>query len=431
MAQAPGVARSLVQMAPRILYLAGHFMAPPHTTGSARPLALGRRLVADGHEVTLLSTDAHLRAEGITLDDIPAPDLGGVEVELTQSRYDNWMGFTRRKVEFAAQATRQAVRALRHDVDLVYATSTPLTVLGPALALHRLRGTPFVFEVRDVWPQAPIEMGALDAAWQQRAAHALADLGYRKAVHVVALSEGMRDLVTERGVPAEDITVAHNAATPVPRPADPGAADPSTRDDDLARWLAAADHAGLYAGTIGAANDVGWLVDLVDHLEPALDLHLAIVGSGAETDMVAGRLAAAPDHVRDRLRMFSARPKGDLAGALATVDFAVSVFADRPSLTANSPNKVFDAWAHGVPVVINNGGWLGDELVRSGAGLSLPRSPSMAADELQAWLRRDGAVAAAAVAARDLSESTYNWDAVYAKIRAGVTSALAARRSHE
>lgn len=422
MGRAPGAGRSLVQLAPRILYLAGHFMAPPHTAGSARPLALGRRLVADGHEVTLLSTDAHLRAEHITLDDIPPTALGGVRVELTRSHYHNRMGFTRRKVEFATQATRQAVRALRHDVDLVYATSTPLTVLWPALAHHRLRGTPFVFEVRDVWPQAPIEMGALDAAWQQRAAHALADLGYRESVHVVALSEGMRDLVVARGVPAEHVTVAHNAATPVPPSADRGAGD-----DALAQWLAAADRAGMYAGTIGAANDVGWLVDLVDHLDPALDLHLAIVGSGADAARVAGRLAAAPDHVRDRLRMFAARPKGELTGALATVDFAVSVFADRPSLTANSPNKVFDAWAHGVPVVINNDGWLGDQLERSGAGLSLPRDPATAAEALQRWLRSDGAVATAAVAARELSQSTYNWDAVYTKIRAAVTAALADR----
>lgn len=412
-----------------MLYVAGHFMAPPYTSGSARPLELARRFVADGHDVTLLSTDAHLRHAGLTLEDIPDEHLGGVHVELTRSHYDNTMGFARRKVEFANQATKQAGLALRGTHDLVYATSTPLSVLGPALARRRLRSTPFVFEVRDVWPQAPIELGALQSSWQRRAAHALADLGYREAVHVVTLSEGMRDMIVARGVPQAHITVAHNAATARPASSATTAGDalPTSRPDELATWLGGAHRSAIYAGTIGLANDVAWLLDLVAAVDETLDLRIAIVGDGAMAGAIARRLATAGDHVRSRVRMFGPRPKGDLAPAMATVDFALSTFADHPSLTSNSPNKVFDAWAHGVPVVINNGGWLAAELDGHGAGLALPRNPRQAAGRLAAWLRDDAALADARAAARRRNREVYNWDVTHARVRDGVTAALQRR----
>ena len=432
----------LVPLAPRILYLAGHFMAPPFTAGSSRPLQLARRFVADGHRVTLLSTDAHLRSAGLTLADIPRAHLGGVEVVLTRSGYDNEMGFTRRKLEFAAQATKQAAIAVRGDHDLVYATSTPLTVLGPALARRRLRGTPFAFEVRDVWPEAAIELGALDHAWQQRAAHRLADLGYERSLHVITLSEGMRDMVLARGVDPAKVTVAHNAADPVAArwpvdststqtARDPLAARAATDTGGpaaIAGWLAEADLATLYAGTIGRANDVGWLVDLVTHLDPALDLRLAIVGAGAEVPTVRAAIDRAPAHVRGRIAMFDRIPKGALLEVMTHVDLAFSTFADRPSLTTNSPNKVFDSWAMGVPVAINNDGWLADELDRHGAGIALPRDPAAAARDLGAWLARPGALATAAATARQRVRDEYNWDAKYRAIRAALVAALRQQR---
>ncbi len=319
----------LVDLAPRILYLAGHFMAPPYTAGSSRPLELARRLAADGHQVTLLSTDAFLRQAGLTLADIPADHLGGVEVVLTRSGYANDMGFTRRKVEFAAQATKQAMLALLGEVDLVYATSTPLTVLGPALARSWLRGTPFAFEVRDVWPQAAIEMGALDEPWQQRAAHWLADTGYANAIQVITLSEGMRDLVVARGVDPTRVTVAHNAAAPaaVAAVAPDGALDDRGREaapHDGARadatstasaraiidFLAGARFAGLYAGTLGRANDVTWLVDLIAAVDAAVDLRVAIVGTGSEVDRIRAAIAATPPAVRARIALFDMHAQG-------------------------------------------------------------------------------------------------------------------------
>lgn len=427
----------LVQLAPRILYLAGHFMAPPFTAGSSRPLEVARRFVADGHQVTLLSTDAFLRDAGMTLSDIPHDLLGGVDVVLTPSGYSNDMGFTRRKVEFLNQATRQALIALRGDHDLVYATSTPLTVLGPALARHRLRGTPFAFEARDIWPQAAIEMGALDSPWQQWAAHSLADAGYANAIHTITLSEGMRDMIAARGVDRADISVAHNAAdvTVAHNAADPtilpsqsavtaAATHPGTAAQSVIGFLTGAGVASLYAGTLGKANDVEWLVEVVSRVDPDIDLRLAIVGTGSETAALRRAIADAPQEVAARIGLFESMSKGELFAVMTQVDLAFSTFADRPSLTTNSPNKVFDAWAMGIPVAINNGGWLADELDRHGAGIALPRDLDTAATSLTSWLATPGALAAAAVAARRRATDVYNWDHTYAVIRAALATAL-------
>ena len=91
-------------------------------------------------------------------------------------------------MRFALAATAAAVRVERPDV--IYATSPPLTMALPAIAAARRHRAPFVFEVRDLWPEAPIQMGALTSPAGIRAARALERFVYRRAAHVVALSPG-------------------------------------------------------------------------------------------------------------------------------------------------------------------------------------------------------------------------------------------------
>ena len=82
----------------------------------------------------------------------------------------------------------------------------------PAIAASRRHRAPFVFEVRDLWPEAPIQMGALTNPLGVRAARALERFVYRRAAHVVALSPGMREGVIAAGKPAEQVSLIPNAS---------------------------------------------------------------------------------------------------------------------------------------------------------------------------------------------------------------------------
>ncbi|MFM7422406.1 MAG: glycosyltransferase WbuB, partial [Alphaproteobacteria bacterium] len=69
--------------------------------------------------------------------------------------YANAMGMAARSAAFLRYATAAARLALREKPDLVIASSTPLTVALPALCAKALRGIPFIFEIRDPWPELP------------------------------------------------------------------------------------------------------------------------------------------------------------------------------------------------------------------------------------------------------------------------------------
>ena len=95
---------------------------------------------------------------------------------------------------------------------MVFATSPPLTIGLAGIAAARRWRVPLVFEVRDLWPEAPIQMGALRSPVAQRAARGLERATYRAAAHVVALSPGMRDGVIAAGVAPERVTLIPNAS---------------------------------------------------------------------------------------------------------------------------------------------------------------------------------------------------------------------------
>jgi glycosyltransferase involved in cell wall biosynthesis len=360
--------------------------------GGTRSYELARRLVANGHRVDVLTTDRARHRRGLGWR---RTDDDGIAVHWLGVPYSNHMPYGRRMVAFAEFAAAATVRAARLDADVVLATSTPLTVAVPGVLAARLRRTPFVFEVRDLWPEIPIDMGALRGPLARRAAWALARFAYRNADEIVALSPGMADGV--RAVhPAARTTVVPNASD-LALFAGREVAARRLRERDP--WLGDRPLV-VYAGTVGIANDVRWLVRLagrVRALDP--DVRFLIVGDGKQWTATRD-LAAELGVLDETLRMQRQVPKAQVPDLLAAATVAASVFLPLPSLRDNSANKFFDALAAGRPVALNYGGWQAELLGRTGAGVVLDHDDlELAAKALverlrdAEWLRRAGAAA--------------------------------------
>ena len=144
--------RSRLRM--RILYLHQFFITRAGV-GGTRSYEFARRFVERGHAVRMVTAAAGRR------------DVDGIEVVGARGGYSDYVSAThtsypRRMLafaRFALGASREALRGPRPDV--VYATSPPLTIALPALLAATRHRAPLVFEVRDLWPEAPIQMGAL------------------------------------------------------------------------------------------------------------------------------------------------------------------------------------------------------------------------------------------------------------------------------
>src|SRR5690606_7968658 len=132
----------------------------------------------------------------------------------------------------------------------VFASSTPLTIALPGVYAARPRRVPMVFEVRDLWPQVPIAMGALRNPLARCVARALERFAYRNATRVVALSPGMAEGVVSTGYPAEHVvTIPNSADLELFRPDESRARSFRQRHPELGSGKIV-----LYAGTLGLAN---------------------------------------------------------------------------------------------------------------------------------------------------------------------------------
>jgi glycosyltransferase involved in cell wall biosynthesis len=287
-------------------------------------------------------------------------------------------------------------------------------VAVPGVLAAKLRRVPFVFEVRDLWPEVPIEMGVLRNPIARRLAGALADFAYRNAEEVVALSPGMAAGVTARR-PGTRTTVIPNAADLAMFDVAPAAV---RRFRDEHRWLGDRPLI-VYTGALGAVNGVEYLVRAARRMaETDPDAQVLIVGHGKEWDETK-RLAAEYGLLDRTVRMWEQVPKADLPVILGAATMSTSFVRPVRALWDNSANKFFDALAASRPIAVNYGGWQADLLHETGAGLVLdPYDAEQAGVVLAAHVRDEPWLKQAREAAHLLAVQRFSRDLLFTQFEA-------------
>ncbi len=388
----------------KILYLHQYFTTPQYS-GGTRSYEFARRLAARGHEVTLLTTSAYLDPSWAPRPGWNVHDVEGVRVEVVGSAYSNRMGFARRLGQFGDFARRAALRGMSLPCDVVFATSTPLTIALPGMAVAGRRRVPLVFEVRDLWPEVPIAIGALKNPIMIRAARVLEDAAYGRSSAIIALSPDMKAGVQERGIAETKVSVIPNLSRPDLFSGREADGEAFRREH---AWLGDRPLV-LYAGTFGIINQVESMVAMARaaaDFDP--DIRFLAVGDGIRREAVedAARQAGV---LGTTFHILPPQPKSDIAALIATAQISISLVAPIRELWANSANKVFDAFAAGTTVGVNHGGWLADLLRESGAGHVLPHDDDAAAGRKLVQIVRDQrALADSERAARQLAATMFD-----------------------
>lgn len=398
----------------RIIYLHQYFNTPA-MPGSTRSFELGRRLVANGHTVEMVTSWREPKPAEAPIE----TDEAGIRVHWLPVRYSNYMGYFSRLrafAEFAIAASRLATR-LRGDV--IYASSTPLTIGIPAVVAARRQHIPMVFEVRDLWPELPIAMGVLKNPALRWLARRLERFCYGNASHIVALSPGMAEGIARAGYSAERISIVPNSAD----------LDLLYRDEAAGR--AFRDRLGIasnkivvgYAGTLGQINGVGYLVKLAAALQSDDRFAFVIVGDGKERSTVEALARELGLHSRS-VKFVPTLPKSEMRAVFSGIDIATSLFIPLKEMEANSANKLFDAMAAGCCVAINYGGWQEQLLAGAGAGFRLPADPETAAAFLRDYADNRSRIDKAGQNARRLAETRFSRDEMAAKVEAVLLEAV-------
>jgi len=329
-----------------------------------RSYEFARRFSTYGHEVVVITSDTRKEFGRFrihqTIED------GGVKVLWIPVLYSNKMSALRRLIAFSFFAIRSSYAALKIDCDLVFATSTPLTVGIPAL-IKRLVGTPYVFEVRDLWPEAPIAMGVISNVILIKMLRCFEALVYRYASAVITLSPGMADGV--KGVVGDSKRVAM-----IPNSCDLDLFRPDRPLNNRHRsrlGLGCHDFSCIYFGTMGPANGLDLLIDAALELSSEGNNRVRIVlhGDGKQKSHLMERVSDLG--LTNVIFSSPLRDKTEVAEMICEMDLCLTLYRNIPALQKCSPNKLFDALSAGKPVVTNMDGWIADIVVGSRSGIQV------------------------------------------------------------
>ena len=386
----------------RLLYFHQHFATPKGSSGT-RSYEFARALIARGHQVTVISGAHQQSGLDLPYDEARSwhrGDVDGIDVISLPLTYSNRDSLFRRGWTFLRFALRSVRLALTLDYDLVFATSTPITAVIPGLAAKWLRGKPFVFEVRDLWPELPRALG-LRNPFILGSMSLLEFLGYRSADACVGLSPGIVEGIRARA--DERLPVAM-----IPNGSDLEVFHPGKRARLTLPGIGPDDFVAGFTGAHGVANGLDALLDVAEELKRRGDtrVKLVFIGDGKEKERLAARAA---ELGLTNCLFFPPVSKSELGAITASLDCGLMVLKDIPAFyRGTSPNKFFDYLAAGIPVVNNYPGWLAGLIAEHRCGIVVPPGNVAAfADALQRLAAAAAERRAMGAAARALAEKEF------------------------
>ncbi len=373
-----------------VLYFHQYFNTPRGGSG-IRSYEFARALLARGHRVTMVCVN-----EVTDPLDLPGPRSGpmrrgvidGIDVIQFNLNYSNHQSLPQRAGVFLRFAARGIGLALTLDYDLIFATSTPLTAGIPGIFARVLRRKPFVFEVRDLWPELPKAMGVVKNPLVLVGLSALEWLSYRAASACIGLSAGIGRGIAARARRNLPIAIIPNAA-------DLDIFNPGRREDLRLDGVGPRDFVAVFTGAHGQANGLDAVLDAAAELQRRgrRDIVFAFIGEGKMKPKLVGR---AQREGLNNCRFFDLMPKTRLNSVISCADAGLMILANVPAFYyGTSPNKFFDYIAAGLPVINNYPGWLAEMIQEHRCGLAVPPGQASAlADALcsladQPELRRE------------------------------------------
>ncbi|MBM3402664.1 MAG: glycosyltransferase family 4 protein [Bacteroidetes bacterium] len=361
----------------KVLYITQHFNIP---TGSAgiRLYKMAKALVDHGHEVTIVCGSYDGAKTGLDGEFIKGKRTGfyeGIKIIEFDIKYSNKFSFAKRAGVFFLYVWKTVGLALFYEYDILFASTTPLTVGVPGIFARWIRGKKFVFEVRDLWPELPKAMGVIKNPVILWLMGVLEFLCYRSATKLIGLSEGIVKGIERRGV-------KKNKIANIPNGCDLDIF--SANDGKLKiKGVQENDFLCLYSGTHGIANGLDILIGVAAELTRRgnNNIKFVLVGDGK---LKPGLIAKANEQNLKNIIFLDPLNKADLSKLMNTCNIGMQLLANIPAFYyGTSPNKFFDYISAGLPVLNNYPGWISELITQNNCGITVsPDNPVAFADSL-------------------------------------------------
>lgn len=393
----------------RVLYYHQHFSTPQGASG-IRSYQMAQALIKQGHRVTMVCGSCKGGITGLTepfrrgMREGLVNGIWVIEFELPYSNYDNlWQ----RSLTFLRFAVRSINVLFQQKYDLIFASSTPLTAGIPGIVGRWFLNKPFVFEVRDLWPELPRAMGVIRHPIIIWLLTILEWITYHSAHHCIGLAPGICKGIRQCGIPPERITL-------IPNGSDLNLSKPSesVKHPELIPGVKSDQFVAAFTGAHGLANGLDAILDVAVELKHRGrgDICLVLIGDGKCKPKLMRR---ARETGLNNCLFIEPVPKLQLLNWLSkSVHVGLVVLQDVPAFQyGTSPNKFFDYIACGLPIINNYPGWLADLITEHQCGLAVPpNNPNAFAEALTLLADNPDMRIQNGNNARSLAETHFNRD---------------------
>ena len=347
----------------KLLYLHEYFTFP-EGNGGTRSYDLAKEFVKKGIEVTIITSNYSIKTD-------PSQrwtymEREGIKFWVLNCDYSHMMSIRQRVKSFLKFSYNSSKKAVEVQADVVLATSTPLTIAIPGIWKKKRSKIPFVFEIRDVWPEGPIQQGYVKNKFLIWLLRKIEKYIYHRADYLVPLSTGMKaDILTR--VDVKNMEVIPNISE-------------IDRFEHYEECNIDFDFTGkkvvLYAGTLGPVNDIMYVAKLAQRTLPIAPwLCYLIIGNGQQKEEIM-KYCKDNDILNKNIFFLDPIRKKDLPSVYSKVTMGSSFVWDFKIKWDNSANKFFDTLAAGKPVLINYQGWQADVIRENQCGYVLPYRPT-------------------------------------------------------
>ena len=351
----------------KILFFTDNF--PPESNAPAiRTLEHTREWVKAGHEVTVITCVPNFPLgkvyDGYSNGFYQTEEIEGIRVVRVWSYIAANEGSVKRifdYVSFMVSSTFAALFLPRPDV--VIGTSPQLFAAVAAWLTAFVKRRPFVFELRDLWPESILAVGAMGKGRAIRLLERFVSFLYRRADLMVPVTNAFARVLREEGVPAEKIRVVTNGI-------EPGSHElTASREEVRDRWGIPQDaFVGGFIGTLGMAHGIGTILEAAQKTRDDDSLHYVIMGNGADKEQIK-KLAA--EKQLDNVTLIDGQPRQDALNVLGAMDVSLVLLKNTPLFETVIPSKIFEAMEFRKPVLLGVRGESADIVVnQADAGIA-------------------------------------------------------------
>lgn len=343
----------------KIIYLHQYYNKPEEG-GGTRSYWIIEEMLKKGISVTLITSKNSTGFKPYYVE-----SKNNLKIYYINNSYNNEYGFLRRAISFFIFSFISSLICLfERKHDLVFATSTPLTIAIPALFTKIFKKTDFIFEVRDLWPEAPIELGYLKNPFLIFILKKLEKIIYDASKIIITLSPGMYLGVLNKVKIKSKVHMIPNMAKIdifYPRIANYNFANKYSLNLNSLNVV--------YFGAIGVSNGIKNLFPLFIELkERKVNINFHFIGEGSEKKTLINFIN---EFKIKNVVTYEKMSLYDVSEFVNLCDMSLVTFDNFPILDTNSPNKLFDSLSAGLAIIVNSNGWTKDLVINKNIGIHL------------------------------------------------------------